>query len=249
MSEVVFGTHPVLELLRLQRRSVIRVVMAEGRGGAVADRIVAAAREAGVTVQRQPEKALDRLAVGGSHQGVLAFVAAADYADAAEVLERVRSASRPALLVVLDGVQDPRNLGAVIRTAAAAGADGLFLPERGAAGLTAAAIKVSEGATERLPVCRVGNIVHFLKLLKEHEIWVVGLDPGATRPWTAFDLKMPVALVMGGEEGLRRLARETCDDVVSIPLSAGVESLNLSVAAGVILFEAVRQRREVGASG
>ncbi len=249
MSDVVFGTHPVLELLRLRQRSVIRVVLAEGRGGAVVERIAAAARDAGVTVQRQPEKALDRIAEGGAHQGVVAFVAAAHYADAAEVLERVRSGPAPALLVVLDGVQDPRNLGAVIRTAAAAGAGGLFLPERGAAGLTAAAVKVSEGAAERLPVCRVGNIVQFIKLLKENEIWVVGLEPGAPKPWTGFDLTMPVAVVLGGEEGLRRLARETCDEVVSIPLAAGVESLNLSVAAGVILFEAVRQRRAAGAPG
>lgn len=249
MSDVVFGTHPVLELLRLRRRSVIRVVMAGGRGGAVAERIAAAARDAGVTVQRQPEKALDRMAAGGAHQGVVAFVTGANYADAAEVLERIRQSPNPALVVVLDGVQDPRNLGAVIRTAAAAGADGLFLPERGAAGLTAAAIKVSEGAAESIPVCRVGNIVQFLKSLKEQEIWVVGLDPGAARPWTAFDLTMPVALVMGGEEGLRRLARETCDEVVAIPLAAGVESLNLSVAAGVILFEAVRQRRAGAAPG
>ncbi len=145
--------------------------------------------------------------------------------------------------MVLDGVEDPRNLGAVIRAAAAAGADGLFLPSHGAAGLTAACAKASAGAVERLPIARVGNVVSFLKTLKERGIWVAGLDPQGGTPWTGFDLTLPVALVVGGEgRGLRRLARETCDVLLSIPLRSEVESLNLAVAAGVALFEAVRQR-------
>jgi 23S rRNA (guanosine2251-2'-O)-methyltransferase len=148
------------------------------------------------------------------------------------------------LFVVLDGVEDPRNLGAVVRAAAAAGAHGLFLPDRGAAGLTPVAVKASAGAAERLPVARVGNIVSLLKSLKGNNVWVIGLDGSGDAPWTSFDWTSPVALVLGGEgRGLRRLARETCDLVLSIPMAGGVESLNLSVAAGVVLFEAVRQRR------
>ncbi|HET6277526.1 MAG TPA: 23S rRNA (guanosine(2251)-2'-O)-methyltransferase RlmB, partial [Candidatus Polarisedimenticolia bacterium] len=146
--------------------------------------------------------------------------------------------------VVLDGVEDPRNLGAVIRSAAAAGADALFLPDRRAAGLSAGTLKTASGAAEYLPVARIGNVVSFLKELKEKGIWVVGLDAAGDTAWSDFDLKLPLALVLGGEgKGLRRLARETCDALLSIPLGNRVESLNVAVAAGVVLFEAVRQRR------
>jgi 23S rRNA (guanosine2251-2'-O)-methyltransferase len=132
----------------------------------------------------------------------------------------------------------------VVRVAAAAGADGLFLPDRGTPGLTPLAVKAAAGAAERLPVARVGNVVALLKSLKERNVWVVGLDGDGPTPWSSFDLTSPIALVLGGEgRGLRRLARETCDVVLSIPMAEGVESLNLSVAAGVVLFEAVRQRR------
>ncbi len=204
-------------------------------------RVLDAAHRSGVPVQRQAHQALDRLADGASHQGVVAFLAGSDYVDAGELLG---SGGTPALFVVLDGVEDPRNLGAVIRTAAAAGADGLFLPERGAVGLTPVAVKASSGTAERLRVARVTNIVGLLKSMQEKGFWVVGLDSSGSDDWTSFDLTVPLALVLGGEgRGLRRLARETCDVVLRIPLAAGVESLNLSVAAGVGLFEVVRQRR------
>jgi len=240
----VFGVHPVLEALKSARRSVIRVVISESRADARMRQVVDAARRSGVPVQRQPRGALDRMTDGEAHQGVVAFLAGGDYADAGDLLN---SAGSSALFVVLDGVEDPRNLGAVIRTAAAAGADGLFLPERGAVGLTAVVVKASAGTVERLPVARVTNIVGLLKSMKEKGIWVVGLDSSGSEAWTSFDLTIPVALVLGGEgRGLRRLARETCDVVLRIPLAPGVESLNLSVAAGVGLFEAVRQRRDGG---
>jgi len=240
VSDLLFGIHPVLEALQAGRRTVTRVVIAESRHDARMRQIVEAGRKAGVPVQFQPDRAVDRLAGGGAHQGVVAFVAGAAYADADELLA---SAGLRALFVVLDGVEDPRNLGSVIRTAAAAGADGLFMPERGAAGLTPVAVKASAGLAERLPVARVTNIVALLKSMKEKNIWVAGLDAEGENSWTSFDLTVPVALVLGGEgRGLRRLARETCDVVLSVPLAAGVESLNLAVAAGVVLFEVVRQR-------
>jgi len=241
VSGAIFGIHPVLQALETKRRGVTRVVIAASRRDARVRRIEEAARAAGVPVARQPERALDRLAEGEAHQGVVALVSDVSYADPDALL---RSAGPRALFVVLDGVEDPRNLGAVVRVAAAAGADGLFLPERGTPGLTPVAVKAAAGAVERLPVARVGNVVSLLKSLKEQNVWVVGLDGASTSPWTSFDLTSPVALVLGGEgRGLRRLARETCDVVLSIPMEGGVESLNLSVAAGVILFEAVRQRR------
>ena len=242
MSEMIYGVHPVMEALRAQRRPIDRVLVSAERQDARVRQVIAAARDAGVPVQRQPRVALDRLSGGGRHQGVVAMVGGMTYADPGDVLGRLNG---PALLVVLDGIEDPRNLGGTIRSAAAAGADALFLPERGAAGLTAACVKASAGAAERLPVARIGNVVSFLKSLKERGIWVVGLDPEGDRGWTEFDLRQPVALVFGAEgRGLRRLARETCDLVLSIPLAQGVESLNLSVAAGIVLFEAVRQRRQ-----
>jgi 23S rRNA (guanosine2251-2'-O)-methyltransferase len=240
VSDLVVGIHAVLAALRAGRRTVTRVVVSEGRRDGRILEVIEAARAAAVGVQRQPERALDRLAGGERHQGVVAFVAGQAYADPERILES--TASTP-LFVVLDGVEDPRNLGAVIRASAAAGADGLFLPERRAVGLTAAAIKAAAGAAERLPVARVGNIVALLNSLKEKGIWTAGLDPAGETPWTGFDLTVPLAVVLGGEgRGLRRLARENCDIVLSIPLLRGVQSLNLAVAAGVVLFEAVRQR-------
>jgi 23S rRNA (guanosine2251-2'-O)-methyltransferase len=146
---------------------------------------------------------------------------------------------------VLDGVEDPHNLGAVVRSAAAAGASAVFLPEHRSAGLTPASVKASAGAALRIPVVRTGNLAAFLRRLKEKGIWVVGLDPSGEPLWTGFDLKQPVALVLGGEEkGLRRLTREHCDALLALPLVGGVESLNVSVAAGIALYEVVRQRRE-----
>src|SRR5439155_23066600 len=207
LSGTLFGIHPVLEAIRARPRSITRVLVAAGRHDARVEGLVSAARRAVVVVERQPREAIDRLADGGVHQGVVALVSGAEYADPEQVLER---ATAPALLLVLDGVEDPRNLGAVIRSAAAAGADGVFLPSHGAAGLGAVAVKASAGAVERLPVARVGNVVAFLKRLKERGVWVGGLDPEGPTSWTAFDLAQPVALVVGGGgRGLRGLARDT----------------------------------------
>jgi len=244
VSDLVYGIHPVLELLRADPGRVTRVLVAAGRRDARIAALIEAARAAGVPVQPQPPVALDRLAGAARHQGVVALVATVGYAEPGKVLDR---ASSPPLFVVLDGVEDPRNLGAVIRAAAAAGADGLFVPERRAAGLTPAALKTAAGAATTLPVARIGNVVAFLKSLKDRGIWVAGLDPAGGTAWSDFDLTVPLALVLGTEgKGIRRLARETCDVVLAIPLAAGVQSLNLSVAAGVVLFEAVRQRRLSG---
>ena len=241
MSDRIFGIHPVLQALEAGKRGVTRVLVADSRGDARIRQVLDAARAAGVPVVRQPGNSLDRLAEGEAHQGVVAFVTGAAYADPDDL---VGSAGPDALFVVLDGVEDPRNLGAIVRVAAAAGAHGLFLPERGAVGLTPVAVKAAAGAVERLPVARVKNVVSLLKSLKDRNIWVVGLDSAGDSAWTSFDLTSPVALVLGGEgRGLRRLAKETCDAVLTIPMAGGVESLNLSVAAGVVLFEAVRQRR------
>jgi 23S rRNA (guanosine2251-2'-O)-methyltransferase len=242
MSGWIYGVHPVVEALRSGRRRILRVIVASGRADAPLKALFEAAGAAGLNVERRPAKDLERMAgASAAHQGVAALAAPSARVTADEILS---SAGRPQLLVVLDSVEDPRNLGAVIRSAAAAGVGGLFLPQHRATGLTPACLKAASGAAESLPIARVGNIVTFLKRLKEQGIWVAGVDAAGVTPWSEFDMTVPLALVLGGEgRGLRRLARETCDVLLSIPLEAGVESLNLSVAAGVVLFEAVRQRQ------
>ena len=241
VSQWIFGLHAVLEAIERTPDRVTRIVVAQGREEGRLRLLLAAARRAGVAVRREPTVAIDRLAGKGAvHQGVLALLAEAPYADPEHLLA---SAPSPALFVVLDGVEDPHNLGAVIRSAVAAGAHALFLPEHHSAGLSAGAVKASAGTALRFPVAKVGNLSAFLSRLKEKGVWVVGCDQEGAPLWSGFDLKQPVALVLGGEgKGLRRLTRERCDVVLSIPLSAGVESLNVSVAAGIALYEVVRQR-------
>lgn len=188
-----------------------------------------------------------------NHQGVVALVAATHYVDAQDLIESLsrritsaqqdkQTASLP-LSVILDGVEDPHNLGAVIRTIECAGAHGIFIPERRAAGLTATVAKAAAGALEYVPVARVVNIAELIEDLKRRNIWVVGTSGDAPTAYTDFDWRVPVALVMGGEEsGIRRLVRERCDALVSLPLKGKIESLNVSVATGVVLYEILRQR-------
>jgi 23S rRNA (guanosine2251-2'-O)-methyltransferase len=178
-------------------------------------------------------------------QGVVALVAAARYHDADELLIKLAAdKEHAALAVVLDGVEDPRNLGAIIRTAECAGAGGVFIPERRAAGLTDTVAKTAAGALEYVSVARTGNVVRLMERMKEHGIWTVGTAADAKRITPPGIGERPPALVLGGEgEGLRRLVRERCDALVRIPLMGHIESLNVSVAAGIVLYEAVRQRR------
>ncbi|HEV8120327.1 MAG TPA: 23S rRNA (guanosine(2251)-2'-O)-methyltransferase RlmB [Candidatus Polarisedimenticolia bacterium] len=239
----IHGLHAVEEAIAAAPGRITRVVVAAGRDDGPVRRLLDAARSAGVTIERRPLHEVERLAGQKTvHQGVIALLAETAEADPEALLN---SAPAPALFVVLDGVEDPHNLGAVVRSAAAAGASAVFLPEHRSAGLTPASVKASAGAALRIPVVRTGNLAAFLRRLKEKGIWVVGLDPSGEPLWTGFDLKQPVALVLGGEEkGLRRLTREHCDALLALPLVGGVESLNVSVAAGIALYEVVRQRRE-----
>jgi 23S rRNA (guanosine2251-2'-O)-methyltransferase len=243
MDHWIHGVNAVLEALRADPAKLARVVLAAGRSDARVREVQQAARQAGVPVTSQPAVAVDRLAGPGvSHQGVVALLQELSWADPDAALAQAPS---PALLVVLDGVDDPRNLGAVIRAAAAAGAGAVFVPEHRSAGLSPACIKASAGAVFRIPVARIGNVAAFLRTLKERGVWIAGLDPEGAPLWGGFDLREPVALVLGGEgKGLRRLTREHCDVLLALPLAHGVESLNLAVAAGVALYETVRQRHQ-----
>ncbi len=240
---LICGVNPVLEALSAGTRHFDRLLVVKGlRGRRLAEAIRRATRM-GVPLRFEMRETLDRLASGVPHQGIIAIVSEKPVLTLEALLASVR---QPALLVVLDGVEDPRNLGAILRTAEAAGADGVLLPERHSAGLSETVARASAGAIEHVQVARVGNLVQALEELKSRGIWVVGYDAAGTERWDAVELDRPVALVLGGEgRGMRRLVREHCDHLVSIPQFGHVGSLNVSVAAGIALYEAVRQRRAV----
>jgi 23S rRNA (guanosine2251-2'-O)-methyltransferase len=243
----VFGVQPVLEALRAGVRPIERLTLAEGAHESRLREILEIARYADIPVRRVPRAELQRLAVGANHQGIVATIAAAHYTHADELLDALAvrvGTNDPPLAVVLDGVEDPRNLGAVIRTLECAGAHGVFVPERRASGLTETVAKSAAGALEYVPVARAANVVRLLEELKGRGVWTVGTSADAERDYTEWDWTQPSAILLGGEgEGLRRLVRERCDVLVRIPLLGRIESLNVSVAAGVVLYEAVRQRR------
>jgi 23S rRNA (guanosine2251-2'-O)-methyltransferase len=235
----ICGVHAVYEALASRRVPIERIHIGRETHSPKLKEILDLARERGVPVRKEERVVMDRLASGAIHQGIIAISAAMSYAD----FDVLFKSDKP-LVVVLDGVEDPHNLGAVMRTADACGVSGILLPERHSAPLSATVIKASAGASAYVPIVRAKNLVNALDELKEHGIWVVGVDPSAAQDWTAFDYKGPVALVFGGEHrGLRRLVREHCDVVVRLPMLGKIASLNISVAAGVVLYEVVRQRR------
>lgn len=208
------------------------------------------AREQSIPVVTEPAKALDRLCGHPSHQGIVAIGGQKKYAELHDVLAALK---QDALLVLLDQVEDPHNLGALIRTAFCAGADALIVPERHSAGLTNAVAKTAAGALEFLPIVRVANLVEAIRAIKAKGLWVLGLDPNAPKLWNEVDGTVPLAVVLGSEgRGMRRLVREQCDFLVSLPVREAVDSLNVSVSAGIMLYEILRQRRvsdRVGAKG
>lgn len=240
-TELLYGLHAVREALKaggrpLQRIHVLRT------DKQFAD-VVQLARAAHIPVHIQPVSALDRLVPGGKHQGVIAFAAAKAYASEETILGRASQRQEAALLVILDGVEDPHNLGAVLRSAEGAGAHGVFIPERRAVGLTSVVAKASAGAIDYLPVARVTNMSRLIETLKESGVWVYGVEPSAEKLITEVDLTGPVGLVFGGEgKGIRPGVLQHCDDRIRIPMKGRVQSLNVSASAAVTLFEAVRQR-------
>lgn len=235
---IIYGINPVLEALRAGRVRELRVGV---RDAGRMESVLALAAERGVRVQRVPVESLDRDARGGVHQGVVALVA--DQRDYS-IEELIGGASGAPLLVVLDGIEDPHNLGAILRTADAAGVDGVIVQSRRSAALGGAAAKASAGAVAHVRIATVVNIARTLDELKAAGVWTVGLAGEADTPYDAVDFRLPTAVVLGAEEsGLRRLVREKCDILAMIPMHGHVASLNVSVAAGVTLFEAVRQRR------
>lgn len=237
----MLGLHAVRALLDRKPQTILAVkVLREptGRLGEMVARLAALP----VPIERVPREELDRLAGGAAHQGVVVEAAVPDEFSLSDFESLVLSRGRALRVLALDGVEDPRNLGACLRTADAAGVDALVVPRARSARLTAAAIKTATGAAETVPVLQAPNLARTLGWLKQAGVWVVGADASADQSLYATKLEPPVALVLGGEgRGLRRLTRELCDELVAIPMVGEVASLNVSVAAGVVLFELLRQ--------
>ena len=242
--ERLTGIHAVREALEANR-AVDSVVVAKGTHGSRIEELVRLARKMGVPVRFEDRAQVDRIAGTREHQGVVAIASSAPSANFYDFLKPRLAGSPPGLVVLLDGVEDPQNLGAIVRTSLAAGAQGVVIPERRAAGLTETVSRASAGALAHLPVARVTNLSRAMEEMKETGYWLVGLDERAETIHTEVDFKTPVGIVLGGEgKGLHALVRERCDFLVSIPTTGPVRALNVSVAAGIVLFEAVRQRRE-----
>ena len=239
---LIYGKNPVTELLK-SGSGVDTVLIAEGMAPAVAAYYTALAKEAGATVKRVHPNKLRLMTGTESHQGVAAFASEIEYATVEDLLAAAKAKGEPPFLVLSDGIEDPHNLGAVMRSALLCGAHGIVIPKRGGASVTPTVIKSSAGAAERLPVARVANIPSLLKDLKKQGIWVFGTAAeGTTRLYDA-DLKGPAAIVIGSEgDGMSRLVAENCDFLVSIPMRGRISSLNASAAAAILLYEAVRQR-------
>jgi 23S rRNA (guanosine2251-2'-O)-methyltransferase len=239
---IIFGINAVVEALKAGGRSFDYIAIMAGRRDARAQTIFEAARDAGVAVRQVSRDQLGRLANTQSHQGVVAVTSEKQYADLEDILAAKRGDHH--FIVVLDGVEDPHNLGAIIRTADAAGADGIIIPERRAAHVTGTVTKASAGASEYLPIARVTNINRTLEDLKENNIWTIGLDERGEKSYEEIDYNMDCALILGAEgAGLHEHVAKKCDFLVSIPMVGRVPSLNVSVAGAVVMYEALRQRR------
>jgi len=240
---ILYGINTVTEALKARGRAFTWIAVAKERKDIRLRRVIDECRKIGVPVRFVSRMELDELAGNAAHQGLVAATSAKQYSDLDDLVGARRG--EHSLIVVLDGVEDPHNLGAILRTADAAGADGVILPERRSASVTGTVAKVSAGASEHLPITKVTNISRTLEELKEKELWIVGLDERGEQTYDQVDYKMHCAVVLGAEgKGLHDLVRRHCDFLVSIPMLGQVPSLNVSVAAGIVLYEVVRQRRK-----
>ncbi|MBO0720070.1 MAG: 23S rRNA (guanosine(2251)-2'-O)-methyltransferase RlmB [Blastocatellia bacterium] len=253
MKQQIYGLAPVLEALRAGRRPIRKILIAATANQPRLLELTEAAQSAGIPLERRRRRELDELTGKANHQGVIALLAPVEqanpYVESESILEAFADLDafpemhHLPLVVLLDGIEDPHNLGAILRSCEGAGVDGVFIPEHRAAGLNETVAKTSAGAVEYVRVARVTNLVPLIDRLKDIGLRVIGVEGGSATVYTQFDMNVPLALVFGGEgKGIRRLVREKCDQIISIPLHGTLTSLNVSVAAGVVLFEAVRQR-------
>lgn len=241
--ELIAGKHPVLEALR-SGREINKIWIAEGSQKSVSQSITAEAKKQGIVVQFVDKRKLDSMAQGVAHQGVIAQAAAFAYVEVEELLEIAKTKNETPFLLLLDEIEDPHNLGSILRTAECTGVHGVIIPKRRAAGLTATVLKTSAGAAEHVPVARVTNLAQTIDKLKEAGVWVAGTDLSAKQDVYKTKFDMPLAIVIGNEsKGMGRLIKEKCDFLVKLPMLGQLNSLNASVAAGVLMYEVVRQRR------
>ena len=243
MSEYIVGRNPVIEHLQRGTQVIEKIWIAKGYTHSRIRYIVTMAEKAGVPIKHCPRRELDRLEPSVPHQGVIAFVSPTRYNDLSSILAKIERSEHNALLVVLDNIQDPRNLGAILRTAEAVNADAVIIPKNRAVGITAAVHKASAGASAYVPIVKVPNIAHTVDTLKNRGIWVAGAAEEASCSYTDADFRVPLCLVLGSEgKGLRRLVKQKCDYLVHLPMLGKIDSLNVSVATGVLLYEVIRQR-------
>ncbi|HEX4322452.1 MAG TPA: 23S rRNA (guanosine(2251)-2'-O)-methyltransferase RlmB [Acidobacteriaceae bacterium] len=239
--QILYGIHPVEEALKAGKRRFDHVLVARERRDERLEAIVQLCRDLKLRLRTEPRETLTDIAKTPAHQGVVAFVRAQEFLSIEDILEPTGS---PRLVLALDGVEDPQNLGALLRSADGAGVDSVVMTERRAAPLSAVAAKAAAGAQEHLRIARVVNLVRSLEELKRHNLWIIGLDERGTTDYDQFDFSGDCVLVMGREgDGLHDLVRRTCDHLLRIPMAGGVSSLNVSAAGAVVLFEAYRQRR------
>jgi 23S rRNA (guanosine2251-2'-O)-methyltransferase len=243
--EVLYGLHPVEEAVRSGSRRLDSVLLSRERGDAKLERLAELCRTAGIRVSLESRDQLTRISRTDAHQGVVAMVRERAFLTIEDLLAVRPGASSNRFFLALDGVEDPHNLGALLRTADGAGVDGVILPERRSAPVTATVAKTSAGASEHVRIARVTNLVRSLEQMKQANIWVLGLDERGTPDYTDFDFRTDCVLVLGREgAGLHDLVKKTCDHLLRIPMAGAVSSLNVSVAGAVVMYEALRQRRQ-----
>ncbi len=243
--DLIVGVHPLKEALRTSNARLDQVLIRQGTRNRQQDEIFRLAKRARVPVKLVPSEALDRLARSLKHQGVLGYVSQKVYVSLDVLLEETGKNGTPPLFLMLDGVEDPRNMGAIIRTAEGAGVSGVVLPDRRAVGMTSVVARASAGALEHVAVTRVTNLSQGIERLKSSSVWVYGLDPNASKSYLDIDYRGSIAIVVGGEgKGIRPGVLKQCDDRVAIPMHGTVSSLNVSVAVAVLLYEVVRQRSQ-----
>lgn len=242
---ILYGINTVAEALRAHPEKIERICVERGQKNPRVQEIVELARQHHVRIAFEERSWLDRKSEGSRHQGVLCYAAEIDTCGIDEILAQAKS---PGLVVVLDGIEDPHNLGAILRSAEAAGADGVFLPQHRSASLSATVVKSSAGAASHVKVARTTSIAQLVESLKKNGFWVAGLDAASDQPIWKIDLTVSAALILGNEgSGLHRLVRQKCDFLVSLPIHGNVGSYNVSVAAGIALYEVLRQRTLYGA--
>ena len=243
MPEIIYGRNPVIEAMRAGK-SVEKVLIAEEIKGQIITEITALARRNNVSVERISKQKLREQAKNFNTQGVIAFIKSQSYASIEDILNKSKELNEPPLLVLLDGIEDPQNLGAIIRSAEGAGLHGIILPKKRSAGLTSTVTKTSAGASNYVLTAQVSNLNYTIDNLKKNNVWIAGADQNAGQHFTEVDLSGPLAIVIGAEgRGIHRLVKENCDFLVSIPMFGKMNSLNASVAAALLFFEARRQRK------